>query len=198
MHQAHNTAIDSLLYLRTMRGKYIQMYKTFITHLHIHTKAIRILAKGYLPMSNIMPIKLKEILDAVKATIQKTNPDYDLVIKRLHPYYDMKLVTFGIDRDRNLIIQFPVLIWPYTQWLLILYQIETVLVPIIHQNTKADSYTHLQVDRPYIAQNTEINITIRQQELRTCKRRGYEFYCEELFLVKHKSKYSCESAIYLT
>ena len=29
-----------------------------------------------------------------------------------------------------------------------------------------------------------------------CKKIGYEFYCEELFMVKHKTKYSCESAIY--
>ena len=29
-----------------------------------------------------------------------------------------------------------------------------------------------------------------------CKRIGYEFYCEELFVVKHKTSYSCESAIY--
>ena len=38
------------------------------------------------------------------------NPDYDLVIKRLHLYYDMKLVTFGLDNDKNLIVQFPVFI----------------------------------------------------------------------------------------
>ena len=25
---------------------------------------------------------------------------------------------------------------------------------------------------------------------------GYEFYCEEHFIVKHKSRYSCESMIY--
>ena len=25
---------------------------------------------------------------------------------------------------------------------------------------------------------------------------GYEFYCEELFVIKHKTKYSCKSAIY--
>ena len=37
---------------------------------------------------------------------------------------------------------------------------------------------------------------MRQQELRSCKRIGHEFYCEELFVVKHKSSYSCESAIY--
>ena len=77
-------AIDSLLYFRTVRNKYIQMYKEFLTPLHIHTKAIRILAKGYLPISLITPIKLKEILEAVKTTVQKTNPDYELVRKRLY------------------------------------------------------------------------------------------------------------------
>ena len=37
---------------------------------------------------------------------------------------------------------------------------------------------------------------MRTQELVTCKKIGYEFCCEELFVVKHKIKYSCESAIY--
>ena len=79
----------------------------------------------------ITPLKLKEILREVKVAIRKTNPDYDLVIGKLHLYYDMKLVTFGIDKERNLIIQFPVFIQPYMQQPLILYQIETVPVPII-------------------------------------------------------------------
>ena len=54
----------------------------------------------------------------------------------------------------------------------------------------------LQVKKPCIALNSETYISIRQQELRTFKRTGYEFYCEELFIVKCKSRYSCESAIY--
>ena len=58
------------------------------------------------------------------------------------------------------------------------------------------SYTHLQVNKPYVALNSETYISIRQQELRTCKRIGYEFYCEELFVVESKSRLSCESAIY--
>ena len=101
----------------------------------------------------------------------------------------MKLVTFGMDRDqiKNLIMQFPVFIQPYTQQPLILYQIETVPVPIIDQNTQAHPYTELQVHRLYIALNSESYITIRQQELRTYTRIGYEFYCEGLFIVKHKS-----------
>ena len=128
--------------------------------------------------------------------IRKTNPDYDLVIKRFHLSYDMKLVTFGIDKNRNLIIQFSVFIQPYTHQPLILYQIETVPIPIIDQNKQAQSYMHLQIDKPYIALNSDTYFKIWQQELRTCKRIGYEFYCEELFAVKHKSKYSCKSVIY--
>ena len=34
------------------------------------------------------------------------------------------------------------------------------------------------------------------EELRTCEKIGYEYYCEELFVVKSKSKYSCASALY--
>ena len=85
---------------------------------------------------------------------------------------------------------------PYTQQLLVLYQLETVPVPILDQNDKAQSYTHLQIKKPYIALNSETCISLRQQKLRTCKRIGYEFYCKELFVVKHKISYSCESAIY--
>ena len=126
---------------------------------------------------------MKEILNEVRKTLQATNPDYDLVIDRPHLYYAMQLVTFGIDKNRNLIIQFPVFVQPYTQQPLILYQMETVPVPIIDQNEKVQSYMHLQFRKPYIALNSEISL--RQQELRTCKRIGYEFYCEELFIVKH-------------
>ena len=109
----------------------------------------------------------------------------------------MKLLTFGIDEDRNLKVQFPVFVQPYTQQLQVLYQIETVTAPIIDENKQAHSYMHLQIDRPYIALNSETYISLRQQELGTCKKISYEFYCEELFLVRHKSKYSCTSAIYL-
>ena len=69
---------------------------------------------------------------------------------------------FGIDKDKNLILQFPVFIQPYTQQPLILYQIETVPILIIDQNTQAQSYTHLQIDKPDIALNSETYISIRQ------------------------------------
>ena len=149
-----------------------------------------------MPISLVTPLKLQEILGSVKETLIKTNPDYDIVIKRLHLYYDMKLVTFGIDKKRNLIIQFLIFVQSYTQQPLILYQIETVPVPIVDKDTKANSYMEIRVKKPYIALNLETYINIHQQELATCKRIDYEFYCNELFVVRHKSIHGCKSAIY--
>ena len=142
------------------------------------------------------PLKLEEILDLVKEALIKTNPEYDIVIKRFPLYYDMKLITFGIDRRRNLIIQFPILMQLYAQQPLILYHLETVPVLIVDRNTKAKSSTELQIKKPYIALNSEMSINIQQQELATCKRIGYKFYCEELFIVRHKLIHSCKSEIY--
>ena len=95
-------SINLLLYLRTVKEKYVLMYKVFIMQLHIYANVIRILTKGYLPISLITSLKLKEIPNLVRNTDRKTNPDYDLAIKRLYLNYDMKIVTFVIDRDRNL------------------------------------------------------------------------------------------------
>ena len=105
----------------------------------------------------------------------------------------MKLVTFEIDSGRNLIIQLPVFVQAYTQEI---YQIETVPVPVLDENEQAQSYTQLKIDKPYIILNTETYITLRTQELHTCKKIGYEYYCEEIFVVKSKTRYSCASAIY--
>ena len=75
----------------------------------IYSKAIRLLSKGYLPITLLPPSKLERILNEVMA-LSKTNKDYDLILTHLYLYYDMKLVTFGIDEKRNLIIQFPMFV----------------------------------------------------------------------------------------
>ena len=82
----HHYSINSMLYLRTAQDKYIALYRELITQLHIYTTSIRFLAKGYLPISLVTPKKLREILNDFKTAMQKTNPDYDLVIDRLHLY----------------------------------------------------------------------------------------------------------------
>ena len=172
------------------------MYERFIEELKLYSRAITVLLKDYLPIALLPPSKLEKILNEVRVAIAKSNKDYDLVLTRLYLYYDMKLVTFGIDNQRNLIVQFPVFIQLYTQKRLIMYQIETVLVPILDNNELAQLYTELKVEKPYIALNEQMYITLHSQELKMCKRIVYEYYCKELFVIKSKMRYSCASTIY--
>ena len=115
--------------------------KDFLEELKMYSKAIRILSKDYLPISLLPPSKLEKSLSEVKVALSKTNKNYDLVLTRLYLYYDMKLVTFGIDENRNPIVQFPVFVQPFTQRRLVMYQIKTVPIPILDRNDQAQSYT---------------------------------------------------------
>ena len=69
----HHYSINSLLYLRRVQDKYIAIYRELITQLHIYATSIRILAKGYLPISLVTPSKLREILNDVKTAIWKSS-----------------------------------------------------------------------------------------------------------------------------
>ena len=40
-------AVNPMLYLRTIKDNYIEIYNEFISQLHIYVKEVRILAKGY-------------------------------------------------------------------------------------------------------------------------------------------------------
>ena len=72
----------------------------------MYAPAIRILAKCYLPNTLVTPSKLKEILNEVKTALWTSNLDYNLVIDRLHLYYDMQLVTFALTKTRILLYNF--------------------------------------------------------------------------------------------
>ena len=100
LHQdsVHHYAINSILFLTSIREKYVTMYERFLEQLKMYAKVIRILSKGYLPISFLPPSKLEKILNKVRMALLKTNKDYDLVLTCLYLYYDMKLVTDSWNR----------------------------------------------------------------------------------------------------
>ena len=69
-------------------------------------------------------------------------------------------------------------------------------VPIPNNNEEADSYSKVKYSKPYLAINDDYYIQLGIQELHMCKKIRHTYYCEELFLIKHKSKHSCESTIF--
>ena len=151
---------------------------------------------GHLPPLLFPPTVLQNVTAHAIEMVHKTHPDYDLAIENLTEYYDMKLATFGLDSDGSMVVAFPDFIKDHASKPKTLYEIEMVKVPIPNQNEEADSYSEVKYSKPYLAINYDYYIQLRIQELHMCKQIRHTYYCEELFLIKHKSKHSCESTIF--
>ena len=186
----------SQLYIQSLREKYIRLYEALVTELKLLLRSIAILSKGYLPPQLFPPTTLVEISQKAITMIKTKNPDYVLALPHITDYYDMRLVTFGLDDQERLVVCFPIFIKDFKKEPMTLYQLETVKVPINDRNLKADSYTEVTVTKPYLASNRDYYIQLVLPELVMCKKIRRTHYCEELFLVKHKTKHSCESAIF--
>ena len=185
------------LYLQMIAERQTNIYTPLLKELDALIKAISVLSKGRLPVEIYNPDRLDQILKEVKAMLQKDHENFKLALPHLTHYYDMKLVTFGIQKDENaLVVSFPIFIQKENHKTMTLYEIETVPVPIVDLNTDAQSYTMVEILKPYIAVGTDSYIQLRIQELNMCKQIRDIAICEELFLVKHKSKHSCEAAIF--
>ena len=184
------------LYIQSLREKYIRLYEALVTELKLLLRSIAILSKGYLPPQLFPPTTLVEISQRAITMIKQRNPDYVLALPHITDYYDMRLVTFGLDDQGRLVVCFPIFIKDFKKEPMTLYQLETVKVPIKDQNVHADSYTEVTVTKPYLASNRDYYIQLVLPELVMCKKIRRTHYCEELFLVKHKTKHSCESAIF--
>ena len=95
----------------------------------------------------------------------QTYPDYALAIEHITKYYDMKLATFGMDTEGNMVIAFPVFVKDLASKPKTLYVIETVKVPIPDHNKEANNYSEIKYSKPYLAINNDYNIQFRIQEL---------------------------------
>ena len=197
------------IYLMSVQETQLRLYDELERVLREFLSAVRILSKGYLPASLFPPTILRRITSNALQMVQKKNPNYVLTIKHFTEYYDMKMVTFGVNDGEELVVAFPVFVQDHTRESMTLYELETVKVPITDTNLAANSYTEVETSKPYIAFNNDYYIQLRIPELCMCKQIWHSYYCEvmckqiwhsyyceELFLVKHKSKHSCESAIY--
>ena len=185
------------LFLELAQEEHVTKYKEVYKAGKELLDAIAILSQRRLPRSLFPDQRLKDILAQVDKMVKMSYPDYELAASHISHYRDMELVTFSVDRvTHSLIVTFPVFIKDFKQPPLSLFEIETVPVPIPDKNRQADSYSQVRIHKDYIAAGMDYYIQIRMTEMLMCKSIGYIYYCEELFVVKHKSKHSCASAIF--
>ena len=194
---AVNYNFEVMMYMKNVREEHVVTYREAVKAARDFLDGIAIVTQGRLPRALISDNQLREILGKVDAMVKRNYPDYVLAAKHISHYRDMKMVTFSVDQQaHSLILTFPAFIKNYKQPPLSLYEVETVPVPIIDKNVKADSYSQVRIEKSYIAAGTDYYIQLRISELLMCKSIRHIYYCEELFVIKHKSRHSCVSAIF--
>ena len=194
---AVNYNFEVMMYLKNVREEHVVSYREAVKAARDLLNGIAIVTQGRLPRALISDNQLREILGKVDAMVKRNYPDYVLAAKHVSHYRDMKMVTFSVDQQaHSLILTFLAFIKNYKQPPLSLYEVKTVPVPIIDKNVKADSYSQVRIEKSYIAAGTDYYIQLRISELLMCKNIRYIYYCEELFVIKHKSRHSCVSAIF--
>ena len=190
-------SVELQLFLAMAQEEHVTKYKEVFKAGKELLDAIAILSQRRLPRSLFPDQRIEGILAQVDKMVRMRYPDYELAANHISHYRDIELVTFSVDRiAHSLVVTFPVFIKDYKQPPLSLFEIETVPVPIPDRNRQANSYSQVRIQKDYIAAGMDYYIQIRMTEMLMCKSIGYIYYCEELFVVKHKSKHSCASAIF--
>ena len=69
--------------------------------------SIGILSTSQLPPMLFPPSVLDNITSNAIDMVHCTHPEYELAVGHVTEYYDMKLGTFGVDTDGNMVVAFP-------------------------------------------------------------------------------------------
>ena len=170
---AVNYNFEVMMYMKNVREEHVVTYREAVKATRDLLDGIAIVTQGRLPRALISDNQLREILGKVDAMLKRNYPDYVLAAKHISHYRDMKMVTFAVDQQtHSLILTFPAFIKNYKQPPLSLYEVETVQVPIIDKNVKANSYSQVRIEKSYIAAGTDYYIKLRISELLMCKSIG--------------------------
>ena len=141
---AVNYNFDTMMYLENAREEHVITYREAVKAARDFLDGIAIVTQDRLPRALISDNQLREILGKVDAMVKRNYPDYVLAATHISHYRDMKMVTFAVDQQTHfLIVTFSAFIKNYKQPPLSLYEVETVPVPIIDKNVKANSYSQV-------------------------------------------------------
>ena len=96
----------------------------------------------------------------------------------------------------------PLFISPNFQEPMYVYIVKTIPVPyhinaeMIDETENENTYTQIIPDTEMVAMNRDTYINVDQSELKQCIKFSVMYFSEQIFLMKHTSEHTCETAIY--
>ena len=118
------------LYIHSVLERQIRPYELMLRHLKDLLDCIGILSTSKLPPMLFPPTVLENITSNAIDMVRRTHPEYELAVGHVSEYYDMKLCTFGISIEGNMVVAFPIFVKDHSDKPKTLYELETVKVPI--------------------------------------------------------------------
>ena len=181
--------------------RYLALYQRIATELDHLLDALDNLSNNLLSHTVVPPEILEDMILHVQERLSEKYPEYQLVIDKVHEYYNLPLVSFAY-KDGMLGVQIPLFIKPRLQEPLYLYDIRTIPVPLhvnkelMDEDESIDAYTQIPPTTEVLAMSSDTYINIQHRQLKQCVKISAVYFCEQLFLMKHNSEHTCESAIY--
>ena len=181
--------------------RYLSLYVQMHEKLNNLLDAIVDLEKGELSHRVIPHREMEKLILHVKGLIRLKYPEFELVLEETHNYYNLPLVVYAYEKG-VLGVQIPMFIKPRLQEPLHLYHLKTVPVPFHINEEEMDAtesrYTHTQLtpSTGILGMSSDTYINLEKAVLDECYKIGMVYFCETLFLTKHRSEHTCESAIY--
>ena len=192
---------DMLYQITGKLHMYLSLYIQLHSRLNDILDDIDSLEKGELSHRIVQHSEMKRLIDHVKLHLSETYPEYELVLEDTHHYYNLPLIDYAYEKG-IIGIQIPMFIKPRQQQPLHLYHLKSIPVPYHINKDMIDPgespYTHTQLvlSSNILGMSTDTYINLDMDMLHNCPKIGTVYFCETLFLTKHKSEHTCESAIY--
>ena len=98
------------LYVHSVLERQIRLYELMLHHLKDLLDCIGILSTSKLPPMLFPPTVLENITSNAIGMVRHTHPEYELAVGHISEYYDMKLGTFGIGIEGNMVVAFPIFV----------------------------------------------------------------------------------------
>ena len=187
--------------LFTQIDRHLALYQRIENRMDTLLDALDNLSNNLLSHSVIPSDKLHEMIDSVRLYLMEYKPGYELVLTEVHQYYNLPTITFGYE-EGTLAIQIPLFLKPKLQESLHLFHLKSIPVPFhVNPELKSDdetefTYTEIIPSAKLLAMSSDTYIGLSTEDLANCLKVSHVYFCERMFLIKHHTEHTCESAIY--
>ena len=205
-HIADNT--NSIRFLSNMLGillsdlnRYLMLYESILSELDHFLDALDNLSNNQLSHSVIPPKEMSDLIVHVNEVLSTQYPNYELVVSRVHDYYNLPFSTFAC-QGNTLMVHISFYIKLINQEPLHMYEIKSIPVPyhmneeLIDETESNYTYTKIKPSTEILAMGSNSQINLDYNQLVHCIQYNILFFCEQMFLAKLGNEHTCESAIY--